>query len=155
MIENSGSGPDSESFLQISDLEPVSAEDSCLNHPLASEIQKLPWFCFSQLKDGDKVRIITKHTHYILEIIDAKNLIISVGTIFGLAGTFKGIAVFLGTAWKETEETISLRAKQLAIGFSAVLFTNQGILRLPVTQIVWLNGRQVLPDLKNIPNREP
>jgi len=150
---------DRESFLPISNLESAQVSRGDSNHPLALEIQRLPWFCFSQLKNGDKVRIITEQTHYALEIIDAQHRIVDVQSIFGPPDSFNGKAILLGSVFKKTgdaeSDTISLRTTQLAVGFSAVLFTGEGLLRLPVTQIVWLNGRQVLPDLKNIPNREP
>lgn len=148
---------DKESFLSISGLESAQVSKSDPNHPLALEILKLPWFCFSPLKNGDKVRICTKPEHYVLEIIDAKHKIVSVRSCFR-PDSFSGQAVMLGSVYKKTSdaesESISLRTAQLAVGFSAVLFTSGGILQLPVTQEVHLNGQKILPDLNSLPDHE-
>lgn len=122
------------------------------------DLKDIPIMDFGNLAVSDDLKINTKATIYTVRFLSAPS---SKKRLASIRSTgkhpFDGRVTLIGSVIKSSPgREMTILEGGLMVGFSVVFFdiVEERLLKLPVTQEVWLNGRRILPDFSKVPNRE-
>ncbi|MDP3999712.1 MAG: hypothetical protein Q8P76_03950 [bacterium] len=122
------------------------------------DLSDIPIMDFGNLALSDDLKINTRQTIYTVRFLGPPS---QKKRLAGIQSTgkhlFDGRVTLIGSEVKSSPGgALTVLEGGLMVGFSAVFFdiVEERLLKLPVTQEVWLNGKRILPDFSRVPARE-
>lgn len=135
-------------------------EDNDLSYfqAVKEDLQDIPIMDFGNLTVNDDLKINTKSTIYTVRFLSAPSQKKRLASIKSTGKhPFDGRVTLIGSEVKTSPGgALTVLEGGLMVGFSVVFFdiAEERLLKLPVTQEVWLNSKRILPDFSKVPNRE-